>query len=120
MVGCLHHIKVSEGNTKVDPNHRWGAAPYHYIEGYYKEFIDKMLLIRSTKQHLINSASRVATKARKNSEVSLLLGLELMKQKKYKEAEREFNKLMVVNPQNIALKTTVKSIKILSKLDNGL
>lgn len=80
---------------------------------------------KAAKQQLINSAPKVTkvgavTLARKNSEVSLLLGLELMKQKKYKEAEREFNKLMVVNPQNIALKTTVKSIKILSKLDNGL
>lgn len=77
---------------------------------------------KAAKQQLINSAPKVTkvgavTLARKNSEVNLFLGLELMKQKKYKEAEREFNKLMVVNPQNIALKTTIKSIKILSKLD---
>ena len=77
---------------------------------------------KTAEQQLINSAPKVTkvgavTLARKNSEVSLLLGLELMKQKKYKEAEKEFNKLIVVNPQNVAFKTTVESIKILSKLD---
>ena len=80
---------------------------------------------KTAEQQLINSAPKVTkvgavTLARKNSEVSLLLGLELMKQKKYKEAEKEFNKLIVVNPQNVAFKTTVKSIKMLSKLGDGL
>ena len=75
---------------------------------------------KATEQQLISSTPktvkmRSVPKVDKNSEVSLLLGIELIKQKKYKEAELVFSKLMAINPQKAAFKTTVNSLKMLSK-----
>ncbi len=35
-------IAVSEEHQLSDPGHRWGVSPFHYVEGYYREFLEKL------------------------------------------------------------------------------
>ncbi|RJG40802.1 hypothetical protein D3Y55_26580 [Mesorhizobium sp. DCY119] len=38
-------IRASERNLQGDPDHRWGAAPYHYVPGYYEEMGEMLFSI---------------------------------------------------------------------------
>jgi hypothetical protein len=33
-------LRVPDGLLVGDPAHRWGASPVHYVEGYYRAFLD--------------------------------------------------------------------------------
>ena len=35
-------ISVSEEHQLSDPGHQWGASPFHYVEGYYLEFLEEL------------------------------------------------------------------------------
>ncbi len=41
-------ITVSEALQVADPAHRWGVSPFHYVEGYYREFLEKLAGVTST------------------------------------------------------------------------
>lgn len=41
-------ISVSEAHQVADPAHRWGVSPFHYVEGYYLEFMEKLASAAST------------------------------------------------------------------------
>ena len=40
-------ISVSEEHQFADANHRWGISPFHYVEGYYLEFLEKLAAVTS-------------------------------------------------------------------------
>lgn len=35
-------IQIETPFCQVNPEHKWGLAPYHYIDGYYKRFLEKI------------------------------------------------------------------------------
>lgn len=35
-------IRVSEALQLVDAEHRWGISPFHYVEGYYHDFLERL------------------------------------------------------------------------------
>lgn len=35
-------VSVSERHQVSDPNHRWGISPVHYVEDYYREFLQNL------------------------------------------------------------------------------
>lgn len=35
-------ITVSPQFYEVDPNHRWGISPFHYVQGYYEDFLAQL------------------------------------------------------------------------------
>jgi hypothetical protein len=41
-------IVVSEELQVADAAHRWGVSPFHYVEGYYREFLEKLASATST------------------------------------------------------------------------
>lgn len=34
-------IEVEKDLQVSSPNHKWGVAPYHYVDGYYQDFVEK-------------------------------------------------------------------------------
>lgn len=40
-------ISVSDEHQFADANHRWGISPFHYVEGYYLEFLEKLAAVTS-------------------------------------------------------------------------
>ncbi|MBO1031883.1 hypothetical protein IPV09_11110 [Tessaracoccus sp. SD287] len=42
-------ISVSDEHQLADANHRWGISPFHYVEGYYLEFLEKLAAVTSAK-----------------------------------------------------------------------
>lgn len=35
-------IEIAKELRSSNPNHKWGAAPYHYIDGYYQDFVSQL------------------------------------------------------------------------------
>lgn len=34
-------IEVTDGLRVSSPNHKWGVAPYHYVDKYYQDFVEQ-------------------------------------------------------------------------------
>ena len=52
-----HIIRVEEVYRKMNLNHKWGIAPYHYIDNYYQNFASKLIKINDDKiQSKINTS----------------------------------------------------------------
>lgn len=42
-------ITVSDEHQFADPGHRWGISPFHYVEGYYTDFLEKLAEVTAGK-----------------------------------------------------------------------
>lgn len=43
-------IAVSDEHQVADPAHRWGVSPFHYVEGYYREFLEELAAVTAAKR----------------------------------------------------------------------
>ena len=42
-VAGIHLLEVDPSLHLANADHRWGIAPFHYVDGYYHEFIERFL-----------------------------------------------------------------------------
>lgn len=51
----VHVIRIHESFRILNPDHKWGNAPYHYIDAYYQNFILQLSFIISNSIDINNN-----------------------------------------------------------------